>query len=381
MDFFFFFLPDPERAVLCVSARYSFAMEDAVREQALLGRYCAFTVTPGLPFLVQLPDFFMFLYTLQWEVTLWHLLEVGIGKCVSVLFLYNKKGRAPFFFLRATRVTPTSCSASAMPQASTPSLPRFDSMLFATLQSASLRPTSAWRECVRTCFPPPSSSSSGGAPASSSGTAFVVPSPLTSRRAADLSRDCGLLPHHHHQFRTRGGGPRVDGGAAGRHSHPRQLRPWRGEAVPTQDTRNLSALSLTWRGGEHPFFTRNHAIRNHARFWVSVFRSSETHELDQIYQLLQGISRTPHHENGKKIQSVGAYMSRKSGHRVSATEFLTFLSTLSSPASTPDSDGSWTLTVHSLEETAKSSHRRWSRMAYGRTHVCNRSNVHRMDRM
>ena len=98
MDFFFFFLPDPERAVLCVSARYSFAMEDAVREQALLGRYCAFTVTPGLPFLVQLPDFFMFLYTLQWEVTLWHLLEVGIGKCVSVLFLYNKKGRAPFFF-------------------------------------------------------------------------------------------------------------------------------------------------------------------------------------------------------------------------------------------------------------------------------------------
>ena len=81
------------------------------------------------------------------------------------------------------------------------------------------------------------------------------------------------------------------------------------------------------------------------------FRSSETHELDQIYQLLQGISRTPHHENGKKIQSVGAYMSRKSGHRVSATEFLTFLSTLSSPASTPDSDGSWTLTVHSLEET------------------------------
>ena len=77
-----------------------------------------------------------------------------------------------------------------MPQASTPSLPRFDSMLFATLQSASLRPTSAWRECVRTCFPPPSSSSSGGAPASSSGTAFVVPSPLTSRRAADPSRDC-----------------------------------------------------------------------------------------------------------------------------------------------------------------------------------------------
>lgn len=50
------------------------------------------------------------------------------------------------------------------------------------------------------------------------------------------------------------------------------------------------------------------------------FRSSETHELGQIYQLLQGISRRPHHENGKRIQSVGAYMSRKSGHRVSDAE-------------------------------------------------------------
>ena len=44
-------------------------------------------------------------------------------------------------------------------------------------------------------------------------------------------------------------------------------------------------------------------------------------------------------------------MYEKSGQRVSATEFLTFLSTLSSPASTPHAEDSWTLAVHSLEET------------------------------
>ena len=82
------------------------------------------------------------------------------------------------------------------------------------------------------------------------------------------------------------------------------------------------------------------------------FRSNETHELDQIYELLKRISRTPHRDNRTKTQLVGAYMYETSGRVVSAAEFLAFLRTLSSPPpSEPHAEDSWTLAVHSLEET------------------------------